>query len=33
MPDLVVRGDAEDIAIEDGKIVAMGPELPGLAQS
>src|ERR1700685_1724636 len=29
MPDLVVRGDAEDIAIEDGKIVAIGPELPG----
>jgi allantoinase len=32
MPDLVVRGDAEDIAIEDGKIVAMGPELPGAAE-
>jgi allantoinase len=31
MPDLVVRGDALDIAIEDGKIVAMGPELPGAA--
>jgi allantoinase len=29
MPDLVVRGDTEDIAIEDGKIVAIGPELPG----
>jgi allantoinase len=29
MPDLVVRGDALDIAIEDGKIVAVGPELPG----
>src|SRR3984957_4935699 len=27
MPDLVVRGDLEDIAIEDGKIVAIGPEL------
>jgi allantoinase len=32
MPDLVVRGDAEDIAIEDGKIVAIGPELPGAAE-
>jgi allantoinase len=31
MPDLVVRGDALDIAIEDGKIVAIGPELPGAA--
>jgi len=31
MPDLVVRGDREDIAIEDGKIVAIGPELPGAA--
>ena len=29
MPDLVVRGDALDIAIEDGKIVAVGPELAG----
>jgi allantoinase len=29
MPDLVVRGNTEDIAIEDGKIVAIGPELPG----
>src|SRR5579863_5979224 len=29
MPDLVVRGDREDIAIEDGKIVAIGPDLPG----
>jgi allantoinase len=29
MPDLVVRGDTQDIAIEDGKIVAIGPELPG----
>jgi allantoinase len=32
MPDLVVRGDALDIAIEDGKIVAIGPELPGAAE-
>jgi allantoinase len=32
MPDLVVRGDTEDIAIEDGKIVAIGPELPGAAE-
>jgi allantoinase len=32
MPDLVVRGDAADIAIEDGKIVAIGPELPGAAE-
>jgi allantoinase len=32
MPDLVVRGDAQDIAIEDGKIVAIGPELPGAAE-
>ncbi len=31
MPDLVVRGDSTDIAIEDGKIVAIGPELPGAA--
>jgi allantoinase len=31
MPDLVVRGDALDIAIDDGKIVAIGPELPGAA--
>jgi allantoinase len=29
MPDLVVRGDRQDIAIEGGKIVAIGPELPG----
>ncbi|HTC89458.1 MAG TPA: allantoinase AllB [Bryobacteraceae bacterium] len=29
MPDLVVRGDTEDIAIEDGKIVAIGPDLAG----
>jgi allantoinase len=32
MPDLVVRGDVRDIAIEDGKIVAIGPELPGAAE-
>jgi allantoinase len=32
MPDLVVRGDAADIAIEDGKIVAIGLELPGAAE-
>jgi allantoinase len=32
MPDLVVRGDAEDIAIEDGKIVAIGPQLPDAAE-
>jgi allantoinase len=32
MPDLVVRGDTEDIAIEDGKIVAIGPEVPGAAE-
>lgn len=32
MPDLVVRGDTEDIAIEDGKIVAIGPDLPGAAE-
>ena len=32
MCDLVVRGDARDIAIEDGKIVAIGPELPGAAE-
>jgi allantoinase len=31
MPDLIVRGGALDIAIEDGKIVAIGPELPGAA--
>ncbi len=29
MSDLVVRGAREDIAIEDGKIVAIGPELSG----
>jgi allantoinase len=32
MPDLVVRGDTQDIAIEDGKIVAIGPDLPGAAE-
>src|ERR1700691_745217 len=32
MPDLVVRGDTEDIAIEDGKITAIGPELPGASK-
>ena len=32
MPDLVVRGDTQDIAIEDGKIVAIGPELPGTVE-
>jgi allantoinase len=32
MADLVVRGDTQDIAIEDGKIVAIGPELPGAAE-
>jgi len=32
MPDLAIRGDAQDIAIEDGKIAAIGPELPGAAE-
>jgi allantoinase len=32
MSDLVVRGDTQDIAIEDGKIVAIGPELPGAVE-
>src|SRR6202167_3126480 len=32
MPDLVVRGDTGDIAIEDGKITAIGPELPGASK-
>src|ERR1700733_3532752 len=32
MPDLVVGGDARDMAIEAGKIVAIGTELPGAAQ-
>jgi allantoinase len=27
--DLVVRGDAWDVAVEDGLIAAIGPELPG----
>ncbi len=27
--DLVVRGDAWDVAVEDGAIAAVGPELPG----
>ena len=29
MADLVVRGDEFDIAVEDGRISAIGPELPG----
>ena len=32
MPDLVVRGDTEDIAIEDGKIAEIGLQLPGAAE-
>ena len=32
MADSVVRGDKVDIAIEDGKIVEIGPELPGAAE-
>jgi allantoinase len=32
MPDLVLRGDAQDIAIEDGTIVAIGPDLPGAVE-
>lgn len=32
MTDLVVRCDTVDIAIEDGKIADMGPELPGGAE-
>ena len=32
MHDLVIRGDAQDIAIEDGKIVAIGPELPSATE-
>jgi allantoinase len=32
MNELVVRCDTEDIAIADGKIVAIGPELPGAAE-
>jgi len=27
--DLVVRGDAWDVAVEDGAVAAVGPELPG----
>ena len=32
MPDLVVRGDTADIVVEDGQIVAIGPQLPGAAE-
>lgn len=32
MADLVVRCDGRDIAIEDGKIAAIGPELSGAAE-
>ena len=32
MPDLVIRGDSFDIAIEDGKIQALGPDLPGAVE-
>ncbi len=32
MSDLVVRGDTTDIAIEDGQIIAIGPQLPGAAE-
>src|SRR5579862_4854089 len=32
MPDVVIRGDAFDIAIEDGKIEAVAPALPGAAE-
>jgi allantoinase len=32
MAETVVRGDTLDIAIEDGKIVAIGPELSGAAE-
>src|SRR5437762_485938 len=28
MPDLILRGRQNDIAVEDGLIVAIGPELP-----
>jgi len=31
MADLVVRGDDFDIAMEEGRITAIGPELPGAA--
>jgi len=27
MPDLIIRNEAADIAIEDGTIIAVGPEL------
>jgi allantoinase len=29
MADLIVRGDGFDVSVEDGAIVAVGPELPG----
>ena len=32
MADTVLRGDTLDIALEDGKIVTIAPELPGAAQ-
>src|SRR5271165_1454034 len=32
MADLVIRGDAVDIAIEDGRFAAIGPQLPGCAK-
>src|SRR5271170_4343767 len=32
MADLIVRRDTVDIAVEDGKIAAIGPELPGAAE-
>ena len=32
MADTVLRGDTLDIAIEDGKIAGIGPELPGAAE-
>src|SRR5580658_2495598 len=32
MADTVLRGDTLDIAIEDGKIAAIGPELPSAAE-
>lgn len=31
MPELVIRGDDFDIAVDDGRISAIGPELPGAA--
>ena len=30
--DLLIRGDARDVAVADGRIVAVGPELPGPAR-